>query len=124
MTADVECRCFGRDFTAKEIALLRALIAANPPPNRHALSREFCRRTGWFKPDGGLKDMMAGMIMLAMHRDGRPLAVLGFSTAACKLTPRDRFIGWTPQLREKNLSLVIDNPKFLILSWIQVPNLG
>ncbi len=34
------------------------------------LSKEFCRRIGWFKPDGGLKDMMARVAMLAMHRDG------------------------------------------------------
>ena len=53
-----------------------------------------------------------------------PLAMLGFSTAAWKLAPRDRFIGWTPQLREKNLPLVVDNPRFLILPWIEIPNLG
>ena len=57
-------------------------------------------------------------------RDGRPLAMLGFSTAAWRLAPRDRFIGWTPQLREKNLHLVVDNPRFLILPWITIPNLG
>ena len=34
------------------------------------------------------------------------------------------FIGWTPQLREKNLPLVIDNPRFLILPWIAILNLG
>ena len=38
--------------------------------------------------------------------------------------PRDSFIGWTPQLREKNLPFVIDNPRFLILPWITIPNLG
>ena len=32
--------------------------------------------------------------------------MLGFSTAAWKLAPRDNFIGWTPQLREKNLAIV------------------
>ena len=43
----------------------------------------------------------------AVHdRDGGPLAMLGFSTAAWKLAPRDSFIGWTPQTREKNLPLV------------------
>ena len=61
----------------------------------------------------------------AVHdRDGWPIAMLGFSTAAWKLAPRDRFIGWTPQLREKNLPLVVDNPRFLILPWIAIPNLG
>ena len=57
-------------------------------------------------------------------RDGWPLAMLGFSTAARKLAPRDHFIGWTPKLRAKNLPLVIDNPRFLILPWITIPNLG
>ena len=70
MTGAIECRYYGRDFTADEMALLRALIAADPQPTRAALSREFCRRIGWFKPDGGLKDMMAKVTMLAMHRDG------------------------------------------------------
>jgi hypothetical protein len=208
MTGAVECRYYGRDFTAEEMALLRALIAVDPQPTRAALSREFCRRIGWFKPDGGLKDMMARVTMLAMHgdalivlpppkwkqrrpgpivfgqdtepplfpppttlgevrpleirtvvggtrpgrlwnefvarhhylgyktlvgaqmryavhdRNGWPLAMLGFSTAARKLAPRDSFIGWTPQLREKNLPLVVDNPRFLILPWINIHNLG
>ena len=69
MTGEIECRYYGRDFTAGEMALLRAPIAADPQPTRAALSREFCRRIGWFKPDGGLKDMMAKVTMLAMHRD-------------------------------------------------------
>ena len=73
----------------------------------------------------GYKTLVGAQMRYAVHdRDGRPLAMLGFSTAACKLAPRDRFIGWTPQLREKNLPLVIDNPRFLILPWIATPNLG
>ena len=64
MTGAVECRYYGRDFTAEEMALLRALIAVDPQPTRAALSREFCRRIGWFKPDGGLKDMMARVAAL------------------------------------------------------------
>ena len=78
MTGEIECRYYGRDFTAGEMALLRALIAAEPRPTRHALSKEFCRRIGWLKPDGGLKDMMARVAMLAMHRDrDRPAATEG-----------------------------------------------
>ena len=70
VTGAIECRYYGRDFSAGEMALLRALIAGPPPLNRHTLSKEFCRRIGWLKPDGGLKDMMARVTMLAMHRDG------------------------------------------------------
>ena len=61
MTGAIECRGYGRDFTDDELALLRALIAGPPALNRHALSKEFCRRIG------GLKDMMARVTMLAMH---------------------------------------------------------
>ena len=73
----------------------------------------------------GYKTLVGAQMRYAVHdRDGWPLAMLGFSTAAWKLAPRDRFIGWTPQLREKNLPLDVDKPRFLILPWIEIPNLG
>ena len=73
----------------------------------------------------GYKTLVGAQMRYAVHdRNGWPVAMLGFSTAAWKLAPRDNFIGWTPQLREKNLPLVVDNPRFLILPWVEVPNLG
>ena len=50
--------------------------------------------------------------------------MLGFSAVACKLAPRDDFIGWALRLREKNLPLVVDNPRLLILTRITIPNPG
>ena len=51
--------------------------------------------------------------------------MLGFSTAAWKLAPRDSFIGWTRQLREKNLPFVVDAPVgFLITALDQDPQPG
>ena len=58
------------NFTTGEMALMRALIAASPQQTRAGLARAFCRATGWVKPDGGLKEMMARVTMLRMHRDG------------------------------------------------------
>ena len=73
----------------------------------------------------GYKTLVGAQMRYAVHdRNGWPVAMLGFSTAAWRLAPRDKFIGWTPQLREKNLPLVVDNPRFLILPWIKIPNLG
>ena len=73
----------------------------------------------------GHTTLVGAQMRYAVHdRDGTPLAMLGFSTAAWRLAPRDNFIGWTPQLREKNLPLVVDNPRFLIPPWIEIPNLG
>ena len=71
VTDTVECRNHGRNFTSAEMTLLRELIAGTPAMSRHALSREFCRRIAWTKPGGGLKDVMARVVMLAMHKDGR-----------------------------------------------------
>ncbi len=73
----------------------------------------------------GYKTLVGAQMRYAVHdRNGWPLAMLGFSTAAWKLAPRDNFIGWTPEKREKNLPLVVDNPRFLILPWVRIPNLG
>ena len=50
--------------------------------------------------------------------------MFGVCTAAWKMKPRDRFIRWTPQPREKNLLLVVEYTRFLILPWFAIPNLG
>ncbi len=144
----VECRYYGRDFTVTEMAQLRTLIAAfgpetEPPPSavpttlddvqplrvRIVVSgtaegqrwNQFIARYHYL----GHKTLVgAQMRYLVEDRHGHPLALLGFSTAAWKLAPRDRFIGWTDEQRQKNLPRVIDNPRFLILPWIRIPNLG
>ena len=60
-----------------------------------------------------------------MHaRDGLPLALLGFGAAAWKTAPRDRFVGWSPAVRERNLPLLVNHARFLILPWIRVPHLA
>ena len=46
------------------------------------------------------------------------------ANALVRLRQRSRRIGWTPALREKNLPKVIDNARFLILPWIEIPNLA
>ena len=73
----------------------------------------------------GYTRLVGAQMRYAVHdRAGHPLAMLGFSTAAWRLAPRDAFIGWSSEQRERNLPRVIDNPRFLILPWVRVPNLG
>jgi hypothetical protein len=60
----------GRDFTAEEFELIRALLAQLPPLNRAQLSREVCERLNWRRPDGRLKDMSCRVAMLRMQTDG------------------------------------------------------
>ena len=55
---------------------------------------------------------------------GRRLACVVFGAAAWKCQDRDRFIGWTAEQRQKNLALVANNARFLLLPWVKVPQLG
>ncbi len=52
------------------------------------------------------------------------MALLSFRAAVWKTAPRDQFIGWTHQKRKENLHLIINNARFLILPWVQAPNLA
>lgn len=54
----------------------------------------------------------------------RPVACLAFSSAPRHLGPRDRFIGWSPQARRRNIRLIAYNSRFLIPPWITVPHLA
>ena len=55
---------------------------------------------------------------------GRLLAALVFGSAAWKCQARDEFIGWTAEQRKKNLFLLTNNSRFLILPWVKVPHLA
>jgi hypothetical protein len=55
---------------------------------------------------------------------GRPIACLAWSSAPRHLGARDRFIGWSPEVRRRNLRFLAYNTRFLILPWVQVPHLA
>lgn len=52
------------------------------------------------------------------------LGCLLFGAAAWKTESRDRWIGWSPDMREQNLGLLCNNTRFLILDWVRVPHLA
>jgi hypothetical protein len=54
----------------------------------------------------------------------RPIACFAWSSAARHLGPRDRFIGWSAEARRKNIHYLAYNTRFLILPWVEVPNLA
>jgi hypothetical protein len=198
-------RYCGRHFSTEELARIRHLIAEAPGRTRAELSRLTCQALGWYKPDGGLKDMSARVAMLRMHRDGlielppprhhrrpratvaitsqtdpgpaivsparaltplrlqavqnrhdsrlwneyihryhylgyqplpgaqlryllfcdqQPIALLGFGAAAWQVAPRDHYIGWSHEQRQRHLPLIVNNARFLILPWVQSRNLA
>jgi len=198
-------RYCGRLFTPSEIDVIRALLVAQPPPNRARLSREVCERLSWRRADGRLKDMSCRVALLRMQADklitlppprnakpvayisrpdiesaigepattpevdlarltvdlvgaksesllwnayiqryhylghqpipgaqlryfiraaGQVIALLSFGASAWKVKPRDEFVGWTHEQRPRNLHLIINNARFLILPWIKCRNLA
>lgn len=61
---------------------------------------------------------------MIIGRNERFLGCLLFGAAAWKTEARDRWIGWSGDVRERNLSLICNNSRFLILDWIKIPNLA
>ena len=53
-----------------------------------------------------------------------PIACLGWGDAAWHLEDRDAWIGWTREDRWRNIKLLVDNVRFLILPWVRIPNLA
>lgn len=52
------------------------------------------------------------------------VACISFCACAWKLKERERFIGWSHEQRLKNLPLVVNNARFLVLPWIQSKGLA
>ena len=61
---------------------------------------------------------------LVRDRQDRPLACLLFGSAAWQCQPRDAFLGWSPAQRQRHLSRLTNNTRFLILPWVRVPHLA
>jgi len=56
--------------------------------------------------------------------NNRPIACFGWTSAVWHLGCRDRFIGWSPEIRKKNLHLIAYNHRFLILPWVKIHSLA
>lgn len=63
-------------------------------------------------------------LVRAAHPASPIVACLLWTSAAWKMAARDRWIGWTPRQRALNLPHVVNNSRFLILPWVQVPHLA
>jgi hypothetical protein len=55
---------------------------------------------------------------------GQPIACFCWSSAARHLGPRDRYLGWSPEVRKANLRGLCYQSRFLILPWVRVPHLA
>jgi hypothetical protein len=81
----------GRHFNDSELDWIRNQVDTRPGLTRIELSRLFCHKTDWRKPDGGLKEMSCRVALLRLERSGlirlpapttRPAAVKGVKHTA------------------------------------------
>jgi hypothetical protein len=72
----------------------------------------------------GYTPMAGSQMRYFIFAGERLLALISFGASAWKLGARDRFIGWEETARQKNLQLVVNNARFLILPWIQSKGLA
>jgi hypothetical protein len=54
----------------------------------------------------------------------RPIALFAWSSAPRHLGPRDRFLGWSPEVRRQNIAGIAYNTRYLILPWVEVEHLA
>ena len=86
-----------------------------------ALFRQFIQRyhyLGYRVPVG------ANLRYFVESSNGRILALMQWTSAAWKMAPRDRWIGWNSQQRTRHLQRIINNSRFLIFPWVQVKGLA
>ena len=72
----------------------------------------------------GHKPLPGAQLRYFIYAQNQPIALLGFGAATWQTAPRDLFIGWSHEQRKKNLHLIVNNARFLILPWVQSKNLA
>lgn len=90
-------------------------------PVGRSLFQQYVQR---YHPLGYRVPYGAQLRYLARARTQDVLGCLLFTSGAWKMAPRDRWIGWSDDARRANLPLLVNNGRFLILPWVQVPHLA
>jgi hypothetical protein len=109
--ADIDCQLKQLDFVKLQVL---------SEPRDIKLWQEYVKRyhyLGYKKPFGYYLHYFIGS-------DRGLLGCMLFSGAAKGIGVRDRWIGWTPAQRLRNLVWVINNSRFLIFPWVKVANLA
>jgi hypothetical protein len=63
-------------------------------------------------------------VIYATRPQRQVVACVQFSSPAWRMAPRDAWIGWDEATRIRQLPLVVNNSRFLVLPWVSVKNLA
>lgn len=72
----------------------------------------------------GYSQPVGEQLKFMVYAGERPVALFAWSSAARHLGPRDRYLGWDPQGRRRNIRFLAYNTRYLILPWVSVPHLA
>jgi hypothetical protein len=72
----------------------------------------------------GYAAMSGSQIRYNVFAGEQLVACISFCACAWKLKDREKFIGWSEAQRQRNLQLVINNARFLVLPWIESKGLA
>lgn len=66
----------------------------------------------------GYRQIVGNHLKYMAFIEDRPVACLGWGSAAWSVKSRDAFIGWDKATKDGNLHFVANNTRFLILPWV------
>jgi hypothetical protein len=108
------------DLHLPEVSTVDSLDLELVDKSTSALWNEYIDRYHYL----GYTPLPGAQLRYFVRSESRILALLGFSAAAWTCAPRDEFIGWDGKTRRRNLHLVVNSARFLILPWIKSKNLA
>lgn len=107
------------DCSLKELMPIRIEVVTGV--ERLAIFKSYISQYHYLGYDRSIGENIGYMIF---SRDGTPLSCVMFNSAAWSCQPRDEVIGWTSDVRRRNLQYMTGNSRFLIFPWIRVPHLA
>lgn len=68
----------------------------------------------------GYRQIVGNHLKYIAYIGNRPVACLGWGSAAWSVKSRDAFIGWDKKTKEQRLHFVANNTRFLVPGWVRV----
>ena len=68
----------------------------------------------------GYRQIVGNHLKYIAYIGERPVACIGWGSAAWSVKSRESFVGWDKKTKEQNLHFVANNTRFLILPWVKV----
>jgi hypothetical protein len=105
--------CAARECEPLELALVEG-------PAESRLWREHVERYHYL----GCRVPFGANLRYWVRNHQQELACLLWTSPAWKMKPRDIWIGWSDEQRQRNLQWILNNGRFLILPWVRVKGLA